>query len=117
MAQAWPSTLQQLLSETNFGIKVGDTVLRTETEVGPTKLRRRYTRGIDTYSASIYINIAQYTILDTFYKTTLNGGTLPFTFKHPITQVPKDYRFRSPPAYSSLGGGQFIATFEWEEMP
>lgn len=117
MSQAWPGTLQQLLSEANFGLSIGDTVLRSDMDVGPQKVRRRFTKGVNTFSASIYLTVAEYTIFYTFFNTTLNGGTLPFTFNHPITQVPTDFRFKSPPKIASLGGGQFTASFEWEELP
>jgi hypothetical protein len=117
MAQTWPSTLQKLLSEANFGIALADTTLRSEMEVGPAKARRRYTKGVDLFSASIYLTTSQYSIFYTFYNTTLNGGVLSFTFNHPITQVPTDFRFKSPPKISSLGGGNFQATFEWEALP
>lgn len=117
MAQPWPGSLQQLLSEANFGLKIGDTVLRSDMEVGPQKLRRRFTKGVNTFSASIYLDISQYNIFFTFFNTTLNGGVLSFTFNHPITQVPTDFRFKGTPSISSLGGGQFTASFEWEELP
>lgn len=117
MAQAWPATLQQLLSEANFGLEIGETVLRSDMDVGPQKTRRRFTKGVDQYSASIYITIEQYDILMTFYNTTLNGGSLAFTFNHPITQVPTDFRFKAPPKVSSLGGGNFMASFVWEALP
>lgn len=117
MAQAWPGSLQQLLSEANFGVTFGDTALRSDMAYGPQKTRRRFTKGVDTYSASIYLTMAQYTIFYNFYDTTLNGGVLPFTFPHPITQVSTDFRFKGPPKITSLGGGQFQAAFEWEALP
>ncbi len=117
MAQSWPGTLQELLSEANFGISIGDTAIRSDMDVGPNKVRRRFTRGVDTYTASIYLTSAQYVIFDAFFKTTLNGGVLSFDFNHPITGDLKEFRFVGTPKYSSLGGGQFTVTFDWEEMP
>lgn len=115
--QSWPASLQQLLSEANFGITLGDTVLRSDTDVGPAKLRRRFTKGVDEYSASIYLTSAQYSIFVNFYNTTLNGGTLPFEFNHPITGSLESFRFRQPPTISSIGGGMFQANFQWEKLP
>jgi hypothetical protein len=117
MAVAWPGTLQQLLSEANFGLEIGETVLRSDMEVGPQKVRRRFTHPINKFSASIYLTTAQYSIFYEFFNTDLNGGALSFNFDHPITQVESEFRFRSPPKISSIGGGQFMATFEWEEIP
>lgn len=117
MSIYWPGTLQQLLSEANFGITLGETTIRSENEVGPTKVRRRFTKGVDQFSASIYLTVAQYSILTTFYNTTLNGGTLPFVFNHPITGTAEQFRFKAPPSISSIGGGQFIASMNWEKIP
>lgn len=117
MAVAWPSTLQELLNEASFGLEVGDTVLRSEMDYGPQKVRRRFTKGIDTFQASINLTTEQYTFFYTFFNTTLNGGVLPFTFKHPITKVDCDFRFKGPPKIMSIGGGNFQASFMWEKLP
>jgi hypothetical protein len=117
MAQAWPISLQQILNQANFGIEIGDTVLRTDMDVGPKKFRRRFTKGIDVFTASINLDMDEYTTFYTFFNTTLNGGTLPFTYNHPITQVPTDFRFRGPPKISPIGGRTFVVSFEWEALP
>ena len=117
MAQQWPVGLQQLLSEANFGEQDQDTTIRTEMDVGPAKVRRRFTRGVETYTGSIYLTVSQYTLFKSFFNTTLNGGVLPFTFNHPITQVPTDFRFVGTPQYNSIGGGNFTTVFTWEALP
>lgn len=117
MAASWPITLQGILNEDNFGLDFADTVLRSDNEIGPTKLRRRFTKGVDTYQGSINLTVAQFNIFETFYKTTLAGGSLPFTYNHPITGVPTDYRFRGRVKFSSLGGGNFSVQFELEQLP
>jgi hypothetical protein len=117
MAQAWPGSLQQLLNEANFGLKVGETAIRSEMDVGPAKVRRRFTHPINTFSASINLTTAEYTTFYNFFNTTLAGGTLPFEFDHPITQVTTEFRFVEPPTISSLGGGHFVAGFTIEELP
>lgn len=117
MAQAWPAGLQELLSEANFGIQDQDTVIRSEMDVGYAKVRRRFTKGISTFSGSIYLTTDEYTLFKDFFDTTLNGGAIPFTYNHPITQVPSDFRFKGAPAYSSIGGGNFTVQFVWELLP
>lgn len=117
MAQAWPGTLQQLLSEANFGETEGDTVLRSDTDVGLAKLRRRFTKGVNEFTASIYLTTSQYTTFKNFFNTTLNGGVTAFTFNHPVTQVPTDFRFKGQPQYRSIGGGQWTVQFTWEQLP
>ena len=115
--QVWPLGLQQLLSESEFGETEGDTLLRSDNDTGPKKVRRRFTRGINTVTGMIYLTIDQYNEFKTFYRVTLNGGALPFVFNHPITQAPTRYRFASTPTYRSMGGGNFTVSFSWEEIP
>jgi len=115
MAQPWPSTLQQLFSEDGFGFEEGNTIVETEMDVGPKKRRRRNTQGIDTYTASIYLTVSQYTIFKNFYRVTLNAGILPFEFNHPITGEPTQFVFSGRPNYRSIGGGNFIVSFGLEE--
>lgn len=118
MAQPWPGSLQQFFSEDNFSEELDGGVIRTDMDVGPAKTRRRYTKGVNPMSVSIYLNGAsEYTIFTTFFNTTLAGGSLPFTHDHPITGTPTDFRFKAGPRISSLGGGQFIARFDLEELP
>lgn len=117
MAQPWPVSLQEKLNASGFGIDYGDSLVRSDMDVGLAKVRNRYTKGIDTYTASIYVDITDVLIFESFYKDTLVNGALPFTFNDPITQIPTDFRFRSPPKISPLGGISFTISFVWERLP
>lgn len=117
MAIAWPVTLQDCVNEEGFGNELGETVLRSDMDVGPAKLRRRFTRGFDNFTTTVNLTTAQYSLFRTFYYTSLNGGTLPFEFKHPITQVVSEFRFVSTPRVNSFGGGNFRVSMVWEEVP
>lgn len=117
MAVQWPTTLQQLVSEANFGLNYGDTVLRSTMDVGPVKTRNRYTKRIDSFSTSIYLTTAQYTTFDNFYTTSLVNGTLAFEFNHPITQALSEFKFSGTPRISSIGGGNFTVAMTWELQP
>lgn len=111
----WPLTLQQKINEDSFGIKKGETVVRSDMDTGPKKSRRRFTRAIDVLSLSIDLKTEdEYDDLEFFYNTTVNGGVTPFDFVHPITQVTGSFRFNGPPSYTSLGGGVFRASMEWD---
>lgn len=116
MAQLWPTSLQQKLSEANFSYEIADTALRTDMDIGPQKVRRRFTRGINSLTGSIYLTTSEYTQFYNFYNTTLNGGVLTFEFNHPITQDLKEWRFKGPARVSSIGGGNFTVQFSWEEL-
>lgn len=117
MAEVWPVALQQLLNESSFGYSFGETTIRSKNDTGLDKVRRTSTRPIDKISATINITVAQFSVLKTFYDTTINGGVTRFSFNHPITGVSSEYRFLSPPQLRSIGGSNFITTLEWEVMP
>lgn len=114
MAATWPSTLQQFLNDTNFQLRFGETAIRTETETGKTKIRRRFTKPVNSISASMILNKDVYTDFYDFYFTTINGGVDPFEFDDPITGVTKEYRFKESPVISRLGGENFQVTMNWE---
>lgn len=117
MAQTWPITLQEKLSVVNFGIEYGDTTLRSEMDIGLAKVRNRYTKGVDLINGSIYADMDEVVIFESFYKDTLANGSLIFTFPDPITQVDTDFRFKGAPRITPLGGLEFSITFQWERLP
>ena len=117
MAQPWPSSLQQLLNKDSFEITFANTTLTTEMDIGVPKRRRRYTKGVKLLTCSIWVNQSQYTILENFYETTLNGGVDSFEFNHPITGVLTQFKFSSPPKATYMGGDTFPVVMAWEIQP
>lgn len=117
MAIPWPSQLQQLVNEQSFAYKFGETVIRSDVDVGPKKVRRRFTRPINTATVSIDMDVSQYNIFYNFFFTTINAGVTPFELAHPITGVLKQWRFLEPPDIRPTGGVTFTANMQWEEMP
>lgn len=117
MAEAFPPSLQEFVNESGFGLGTGETAIRSEMDVGPAKVRNRFTEGIDEFTTTIDIFKTDYTTLDNFYKTTLNGGTGTFLYDHPITEVESEFRFVGAPAYAPLGGGYFRVSMTWELLP
>lgn len=113
----WPVSLQQKLNADDFGIKTGNTLVRTDMDVGPAKVRSRFTDGVDVYSASILLDFSEYSTLFNFHKTTLNNGALPFLFVDPMDDVQKAFRFADTPEYKPLGGRTFKVTMTWERLP
>lgn len=117
MAVSWPVELQDLVNEAGFGENFGDTVLRSDMDVGPAKVRRRTTRPVNTLTVSINLTASQYLALKLFYNTTTNGGVSPFAFNHPVTGDAAEFRFTKPPSIRSLGAGNYQASMEWEQLP
>lgn len=117
MAETWPTALQSKLNEASFSFEIGDTLLRTQNQMGPAKVRRLMTKSVDVLSGSIDLTVAEYSTFFYFFDTTLNGGVKTFNFNHPITGSAEEFRFVGTPTFSSLGGGNFRVTFRWEILP
>jgi len=116
-AATWPISLQQQVNEGGFTLNTGNTVIRSENQMGPAKVRRLMTKQVDNMPVTINVTTAQYSTLNSFFDVTLNGGAGTFNFNHPITGVLTEFRMVRPPSYSSLGGGVFVASMEWETVP
>ena len=102
----WPTSLPQYVLEEGFSERIQDQNIETPMDVGLAKVRRRFTKTLRTLSCTLQLTAAQRTDFETFWGVTCAGGSLPFTWKNPITQATVSMRFRSPaPAYTSLGGG------------
>jgi hypothetical protein len=116
MAATWPITLEQLLNESGFAIEFPKSWIESETDIGPKKRRRRTTQTYEKLSCSILMEKSLYTTFKNFYDVTLSGGTLPFEFAHPITQVTTEYKM-DVPQISPAGGLYFTVSMSWEEQP
>lgn len=114
---AWPVTLNQNLEADSFNFKFGETRLRSQFDFGLPKVRRRTTRGIDTASGSILLKFSDYPTFETFFKTTINGGTEPFTIIHPLTRATATFRFVDMPSIKTVGGENIEVSMNWEEVP
>jgi hypothetical protein len=90
-------------------------------DVGPAKMRNRFTRAVDGYACEINIDVYLIAIFQTFYRTTLGNGTLQFTFPDPFTQVVTNFRFAPgvTPQIVPLGNGGTVFTLKmsWEVIP
>ena len=114
MAQTFPATLQDKLNVSGFTFGLGNTTTRSSMDVGPAKVRRRFTTPIDQVSSTITIDYDDWSILYDFYNTTLAGGSLTFLYDHPMTGVETEFRFVQPPTASPMGGRTFSVSFTWE---
>lgn len=114
--ESWPISLQQCLNSDDFDMKFGDTTVRTDMDVGPAKVRSRFTDGIDNYTCSILMSTDEFATLKMFYKTTLNNGVMPFLFNDPLTNTSETFRFVTPPEFRPLGGLTFRVSMAWEKL-
>ena len=114
---AWPGTLPASPLMDSFRETVPDTVLRTETDQGPAKLRQRTTAGVRRLSLSYIMSQSQISDLENFFLVTLMGGALGFDFTHPRTEETETCRFRQPPEYAPLNGNFFRVAVDLEVLP
>jgi len=115
MAQSWPLSLQQKINQAGFTNGFGNTVLRSEMDLGPEKRRQRQTRGNDSLSTSIDLDKDEYITLELFFKTTLAGGSLNFDFDHPISGDSEEFNMKEP-SIVPLGGLVYRVSMVWEQQ-
>lgn len=109
----WPATLPERFSR-NFDTTDVDTLLRSEMDTGPSKVRRRFTGNIEQIQTTINLTEAQVDILKSFYRNTLGGGVLPFKHLYPTSNALVEYRFMSPPSITHVGGLAWSASLQLE---
>ena len=117
----WPVSLQQKLNADSFEKIYGENRVSTDMDVGPAKTRARFTRPVDIFNCEVWLDITEVTTFETFYRTTLGNGTLPFTFTDPLTNATGTFRFApgSTPSIRPIGNGgtTFKLSMTWERMP
>lgn len=113
---AWPSSLPQRPLLEGAAEQGQGTVVRTDMDVGPAKLRRRYTAEVTRFDVSLILTTAQVATLETFYDTTLQGVD-PFDWTHPRTLAAASLRFITRPGYQPIGAGYWRTAFALEVLP
>lgn len=88
----WPESLPQL-SDVEF--EVIDTRVISPTEMGPAKMRNRYTFAPINVTGRLVCSYQQTVEFLNFYSTTLVNGSLTFNWEHPVTDAASEMRFVS----------------------
>jgi hypothetical protein len=108
----WPGTLPQY-----FEVGVQDTrqqgFIRSQTETGPYKQRKRFTATSRFLSGTMLLTGTQRATFETFYKTTLSEGTDEFDFIDPADFSTVSVRFAAVPTLSGVAGGGTAGTAQW----
>lgn len=79
----WPSTLPQEFSTDGYNRPGKDLLLVSSMDVGPPKVRRRTSDGIESFAASITVSSTQLGYFKTFFYTTILAGSLRFNHYDP----------------------------------
>lgn len=114
---SWPSTLPQRPLSEGFTEQPMSNVVRSDMEVGPAKIRQRYTATIRQYGLRLMLTKAQIATLETFVDSTLGGGVLPFDWVDHRTGSAATYRFVQRPAYQPMGAEYWAAEIALEILP
>lgn len=117
MTAQWPSTLPVSPLADFYAETAPDNIIRSTTDQGPEKLRRRTTAATRELRFAYVLSAVQTEILDVFYLEDLHGGAMPFLHTHPRTGEAAVMRFKTPPEYTSLNGGYFRVTLDLEILP
>ena len=101
---AWPASLP---SQPEVGAQLTrqQGFLRSPTDVGPFKQRKRFTAVSRFYTGTMLLNATEKATFETFYQTTINQGADEFDFEDPDDFSTVSARFTETPSFSGLVGG------------
>jgi antitoxin component of RelBE/YafQ-DinJ toxin-antitoxin module len=116
MANAvWPTTLPSFVLEQGFQENLPDNNLESSVDAGQAKIRPRFTAQFQRFVLQVQMDQAQSAVFRVFFNSTLNTGSLPFDWVHPMTRQAATFRFRKPaPQASSQGGIYSVWTLNLE---
>lgn len=110
----WPVALPSC-AESWQEIDVPVTV-RTQMDVGPPKVRRRFTRTMRGVQVRFTMDHAQAMALRDFFELDLQGGVLEHTFRHPFSGDVESFRFTEAPTIASEGALACAISCNWEQL-
>lgn len=98
----WPAELTRTPRVTSLEENAPDVVIRSEVDVGPAKIRRRFTGDLRRFSVELDLRRSELAVFDAFFLSTTKGGSLSFSWKLPRHGALADFRFLSVPVYRPL---------------
>ena len=113
----WPATLPPAPLLDGFVETTPETVIRSEMDTGPAKVRNRTTAGVRKFSMSFLLDKSQTADFDSFYLGDLGGGANSFDFTHPRSGESLRLRLVKPPQYRAQNAKYFRISLEAEALP
>jgi len=114
---AWPGALPQELLVNGYSQSFPDITIKSNVDAGPAKVRRRFTAGVEPISGTMIMTAAQLATFDTFFNTTLLGGSLRFSWtKPPVHTVACEMRFTEVPSWTKVEG-DYEVSLSLEVLP
>ena len=113
----WPSSLPEAPLLQGFSETPPETVVRTQMEAGPAKIRRRFSAGVRRFTMQFSMTQDQVAAFDDFFQNDCAGGSLAFDFTHPRTKQAHQFRFQTQPRYEPLTNQRYTVIVEMEQLP
>jgi hypothetical protein len=119
MTNVWPGTLPQQLLLNGASLGVGDGLLEYQPDTGPSITRRRSSAVMRPLSGTMILSSAQMTTFESFFYTTILGGSLPFTFPDPRTGASLLVKFtkQGQPTYTPQGADNYLLSLNLAVLP
>jgi hypothetical protein len=111
---AWPAELPacaQSWDEQDVPV-----VVRTQMDIGPPKVRRRYTRTMRNARVGFTMTHAEAMRLRDFFELDTQGGVYEHQFVHPFRGELERFRFVEPPTIANLGALACTVSCSWEQL-
>jgi hypothetical protein len=83
----WPVNIPQCPILNGLSEQKQTNILTFAPDVGPAKMVRRSTKSFWKTALTFRMTTIQYALFNNFYVNTLEDGTLPFVWPHPITKI------------------------------
>jgi len=120
MVDAWPLTLPQKLLRDGNSEAMGDGLLESQPDAGPSMTRRRTSAVMRPLNGFINCTAAQKATLKTFVETALLGGSLPFDF--PDQDDPEEtwlvkFQKGGLPSFNEIAAGLFRVAIKLNILP
>lgn len=109
---SWPTSLPEF--QIPLQIRRQDGTIRTSMDSGPDKVRRRFSAISKYFSIAMNMDGSELGTLDSFYDTTLQGGSLSFDMNDPQTGVSASFRFTEPPQATQRVGNSNTDKRLWD---
>jgi hypothetical protein len=114
MAITWPTTLPDCAE--SWEEQAVPVTIRTSMDVGPPKVRRRYTRTMRNVRVGFTMTHAEAMALREFFEVDTQGGVLEHAFRHPFNNAIESFRFVEPPSIANLGAMACSVSCSWEQL-
>ena len=115
---SWPASLPQRPLADGFSETLPNLLVRSGTDIGPAKARRRTTAGVTRLKVAFRLSSAQLAAFRTFFAADLQGGALSFSWTHPVSGAVGSFRIVPPPAIEPIAAGvAWRVTLDLELLP